>query len=58
MGIYVKIFFGSLIAAFLLAVILAIVEHWAWIFFWPASWVLLGFGACVDLSVGNVDEEE
>lgn len=58
MGTYVKIFFGSLIIAFMFAIVMAIVESWWWIFFWPVSWTLIGLGACVDLSVGNVTKDE
>ena len=57
MEVYVKIYFIGLIAGFLLAVILAIVDSLWWLLFWPASWVLLGLGACIDLSVGNVDND-
>lgn len=58
MGVYVKIFFIGLIAGFVLSVVFAIIDSLWWLLFWPASWVLLGLGACVDLSVGNVKEEE
>lgn len=58
MGVYVKIFFTALIVGFILSIVLAIVESLWWLLLWPASWVLIGLGACIDLSVGNVDEEE
>ena len=57
MGVYVKIFFTALIAGFILSVVFAIIYSLWWLLFWPVSWALLGLGACIDLSVGNVEED-
>lgn len=57
MRVYVKSFFIALIVGFILSVVLAIVDSLWWLLLWPASWVLIGLGTCVDLSVGNVDDD-
>lgn len=57
MGVYVTSFFISLIVGFILSVVFAIVDSLWWLLLWPVSWVLIGLGACIDLSVGNVDND-